>query len=67
MKDVVEKAEFNNLASVDRNWNSDSFIRKTFLKDVMASFNSFTYKTSLFKFGDELFTSNSWKTGHFRQ
>lgn len=47
-KNMIEKPELDNLASVDRNRNGDGFIWKNLPEDMMASFNAFTYKAGFF-------------------
>ena len=63
-EDMLKKSELNNFTCMDRYRNSYCFIRKAFLEDVMAAFDSLTHESCFFKFADNFFSSDAWKAGH---
>ena len=63
-KNVIKKAEFDNLASMNRDRNGDSFIWKGLLDDVVASFNALAYKVCFFEFAHKFFASDAWQARH---
>jgi len=63
-KNVIKKAKPDNFTSMDRDRNSNSFVRKSPLHNMVASFNAFTNKTVFFKSAHKLFSCNAGKAGH---